>query len=169
MQEDTSEFDHYYKEFPKPIAEAVIRGMEETGPLLDNIKTNLGELEALLEEMNSLWFTEDGFYRFYYQSFKVYHLQHETQRIVSALKTIAPDNRRFCEFFEQVIREGASGKKFEDEHNQEWLKQTRPIVEAFFHAKYFLEMAVKYGEKLEEPPIMLPSGWAALLCLYGIR
>jgi hypothetical protein len=45
----------------------------------------------------------------------------------------------------------------------------RPIVEAFFHAKFMLTMAVKYGKKLKEAPNMLPSGWAALLYLYKMR
>jgi len=43
------------------------------------------------------------------------------------------------------------------------------MLEAFFHAKYFLEMAVKYGKQLEEPPQRCPSGWASLLTLYKIR
>jgi hypothetical protein len=50
-----------------------------------------------------------------------------------------------------------------------WLETTRPIVEAFFHARYFLEMAVRYGKKLKMPPAMLPSGWAAFLYLYNLR
>jgi hypothetical protein len=45
---------------------------------------------------------------------------------------------------------------------------TRPIVEAFFHAGFFLEMAVRYA-KLETPPRPLPSGYAALLHLYQLR
>jgi hypothetical protein len=43
------------------------------------------------------------------------------------------------------------------------------MLEAFFHARYFLEMAVKYGRELELPPTLLPSGWAALLYLYNLR
>ena len=30
------------------------------------------------------------------------------------------------------------------------------MIEAFFHARFFLEMAVKYGKELEFPPQMLP-------------
>jgi len=30
-------------------------------------------------------------------------------------------------------------------------------------------MAVKYGAELDEPPMPLPSGWAALLYLYNLR
>ena len=43
------------------------------------------------------------------------------------------------------------------------------IVEAFLHARYFLEMAVRYGQELKHPPALLPSGWAALLCLFELR
>ena len=51
----------------------------------------------------------------------------------------------------------------------QWLAVTRPILEAFFHALYFLEMAVKYGKELKYPPNRLPSGWASLLYLYNLR
>jgi hypothetical protein len=44
----------------------------------------------------------------------------------------------------------------------------RPILEAFFHARYFLEMAVRYAD-LSAPPQTLPSGYAALLSLFGLR
>ena len=49
------------------------------------------------------------------------------------------------------------------------LAVTRPILEAFFHARYFLEMVCKYGRKLKAPPQVLPSGWAAVLYLYQLR
>lgn len=42
------------------------------------------------------------------------------------------------------------------------------ILEAFFHARFFLEMAVRYAT-LPECPNPLPSGYAALLSLYGLR
>jgi hypothetical protein len=45
---------------------------------------------------------------------------------------------------------------------------TRPILEAFFHARFFLEMAVRHAD-IEAPPQPLPSGYAALLYLFGIR
>ena len=62
-------------------------------------------------------------------------------------------------------------KQFKNHHDRNWAKHTRPILEAFFHAKYFLEMAVKYGKELDKVPDIQPSpsGWAALLELYGIR
>jgi hypothetical protein len=48
-------------------------------------------------------------------------------------------------WFRTIVDEG-TGKAFEPEHNQRWLEVTRPIVEAFFHAGYFLEMAVRHGK-----------------------
>jgi len=42
------------------------------------------------------------------------------------------------------------------------------LLEAFFHARYFLEMAIRYAD-LSDPPRPLPSGYAALLYLYGLR
>jgi hypothetical protein len=55
------------------------------------------------------------------------------------------------------------------EDNQHWVERAGPIVQAFLHPRYFLEMAVKYAAQLDEPPEAMPSGWAALLCLYGLR
>jgi hypothetical protein len=66
------------------------------------------------------------------------------------------------------VTEG-TGRTFELSDNTRWLEVTRPIVEAFFHARYFLEMAVRYGGSLKQPPLVLPSGWAAFLHLYGLR
>ena len=86
---------------------------------------------------------------------------------VAALQALAPD-RKLNEWVVQIVSEG-TGKKFELEHNRQWLAVTRPIVEAFFHARYFLEMAVRYGKDLDAPPLMLPSGWAAFLYLYDLR
>lgn len=50
----------------------------------------------------------------------------------------------------------------------EWTAVTRPILEALFHARFFVEMAVRYSD-LAEPPLPLRSGYAALLYLYGLR
>lgn len=137
--------------------------------LLANLKRKLPELKAKLEKIASHWGYEDPVYRFYYHSFKVYFLQKETQQISELLRSMAPEDCKLAPEFEELLNAGASGKEFSNEHNQNWTQHTRPIVEAFFHAKYFLEMAVKYGTELEKPPETLPSGWAALLCFYGLR
>lgn len=135
--------------------------------LLVNLKTAQPELEKLLAEVDNHWGSEDGVYRFYHQSFKVYHLQSQTTRITAALQTLLPD-RPMNEWFREIVAEGI-GKSFEQSHNEDWLRHTRPIVEAFFHAQFFLRMACKYGQELDEIPNPMPSGWAALLYLFDLR
>ncbi|HWP91622.1 MAG TPA: hypothetical protein VNN20_05450 [Thermodesulfobacteriota bacterium] len=135
--------------------------------LFGNIVAELPSLEKLLEECNNHWVYEDKVYRFYRQSYKVYKLQSYTQEIVEKLRLLAP-NRTLNECFMTIIREG-TGKQFKVEDNQNWLAATRSILEAFFHARYFLEMIVKYGKELEAPPLMMPSGWASVLYLYDLR
>ena len=112
---------------------------------------------------------EDGIYRFYHQSFKVYRLQDCTLRAVEMFRSIAETtDGRLCDWFEQIVKDG-TGKEFQPEHNRNWPDHTRPIVEAFLHTRYFLEMMLKYGRELESPPDFLPFGWAAILELYGQR
>jgi hypothetical protein len=50
----------------------------ESVALLENIKRDMDKLEALLAEATHKWRYEDGVYRFYHQSFKVYSLQSQT-------------------------------------------------------------------------------------------
>jgi hypothetical protein len=135
--------------------------------LLKNLAMALPRLEKLLEECSGHWGYEDPIYRFYHQSFKVYQLQAQTLEIVAHLKALLPD-ADLHEWFLQIISEGTD-KTFAMDDNAQWLVVTRPIVEAFFHARYFLEMAVTYGKELFIPPRVLPSGWAAVLSLYNLR
>ncbi len=141
--------------------------LAETDRLLARIHERLPELEALLAKCNDHWGGEDGVYRFYHQSFKVYWLQDLTVRCVEALGGLAP-HLSLNAWFTTIVAEG-TGKEFRREDNRNWLASTRPILEAYFHARYFLEMAVKYGRKYAQPPALLDSGWAATLELYGIR
>lgn len=159
--------------------------------LLQNIKDNLPKLKELYESVSSHWGYEDMIYRFYHHSFKVYWLQGSTMGMFKALLKCAPpmpwlkeEQKRWDNSERQqkwgprpkkinhtvinIVKEG-TGKTFDVSHNKEWNKNTKPIVEAFFHLKFFLEMAIKYGEELEEAPQLLPSGWAALLYFYNLR
>lgn len=153
--------------------------------LLDNIKTNLPALEATLfglddalligvkKSKEQIGLAEDMLYRFYHYSFKVYRLQETTKKIVELLAMLDPkDNKKLCSFFAEIVMASMKVGEWNIKHNKEWTKHTRPIVEAFFHAKYFLAMAVKYGNMFKNrktPPNLLPSGWGALLILYGLR
>lgn len=163
---------------------------DEILELLKNLRRALPALTKLLEEVKDHWCYEDGIYRFYHQSFKVFHLQQKTLEIVEALKKLTPrpaasrTREKFWSYrarektagatplhpwFMKIVGEG-TGKVFDVSHNENWLAVARPIVEAFLHAKYFLEMAVKYGGRFRSrTPKLLPSGWAAFLYLYDLR
>jgi len=136
--------------------------------LIHNIKENLPELEGLLERISGHWQYEDLIYRYYHHSFKVYWIQQNTEEMVALFLKLSPNekglNNKFVEIFE-----AGQGKTFKMEDNQNWNKVCAPMVESFLHAKFFLEMIVKYGKKYNEAPNMLDSGWAAVLILYGLR
>lgn len=146
--------------------------------LLANLKDKLPKLEDLLNTVYDEHNYDDGIYRLYHHSFKVFNLQGLTIEIVKELRSIRPeptiqelkenDWSDLNKDFLQIYYEGTR-RTFSLDDNARWLHATRPIVEAFLHAKYFLEMAVKNGKDLEKAPDMLPSGWAAFLYLYNMR
>lgn len=139
-------------------------------PLLDNIKNNLPSLKKLHEHISSEWCAEDYFYRFYHHSYKIYNIQELTKDIINALDKLHPANIELSlnKMFLDICFEGTN-KEFTREVNKEWAENTKPLIDAFLHAKYFLELIIKYGEDLEQAPESLPSGWAAILHLYNMR
>jgi len=144
--------------------------MDSEHALLANIHDHLPELESFLAEVQDPLTYEERLYRFYYQSWKVYELQGLTREIARLLAAIAHGGRPFCAAFQEILDAGAGEVRFEAAHHQAWTQHTRIFVEAFLHATFFLEMAVTYGHRLATPPTdTLPFGWAALLCLYGLR
>jgi hypothetical protein len=134
--------------------------------LLANMHAQHEALKALMDASSDHWGFEDPLYRFYHQSFKVFALQQRTDTIVRRLSDLLP-GRPLRPWFLEIVRQG-TGKEFATSDNDRWMLATRPIVEAFFHARFFLEMAVRYAP-LEAPPRTLPSGYAALLYLYQLR
>jgi hypothetical protein len=129
----------------------------------------LPELEALLVKIGDHWVYEDLIYRYYHHSFKVYYIQEHTKEIYNMLVKLNFEDAPLNRLFMNVYNEGCNDIKWVHEHNTEWSLICRPLVEAFFHAKYFLEMIVKYGKELETAPELLPSGWASVLTLYNLR
>jgi hypothetical protein len=97
----------------------------------------------------------------------LYFMQEYTNQIVAKLQSLAP-HLPLNDWFMEIVRQG-TGRDFTLEDNRNWVTITRPMLEAFFHARYFLEMACKFGKELKTPPEVMPSGWAALLYLYNIR
>ena len=155
----------HVRETEAEVAESMKRDPEVR--LLRNLREKEAELKSQLEACSDHWGYEDPVYRFYHQSFKVFWLQERTRSLAALLAEIAPTDRPLDPWFVEIVRAG-TGRAFAPEDNARWTEATRPIVEAFFHARYFVEMAVRYAS-LHEPPQFLPSGYAALLCLYGLR
>jgi hypothetical protein len=104
----------------------------QVAALFSNLKAALPKLQALLDKYKGDWEYEDGVYRFYHQSYKVYDLQVGTTSITEALQALAPE-RELDEWYRQIVSDG-TGNKFAQDHNSRWLAETRPIVEASFHA-----------------------------------
>ena len=90
-----------------------------------------------------------------------------TLEIVNALAALMPD-RPLNKWFMEIIQQG-TGKTFVEAHNHAWPESTRGILEAFFHARFMLEMACKYGKELEKPSNLIQSGWGAVLYLFYLR
>jgi hypothetical protein len=75
-----------------------------------------------------------------------------------------PPNEWYC----RIVKEGTE-HDFDLSMNDDWLRHTRPILEAFWHTKYFIQMMIKYAKELETAPQATPSGWAAILYLFELR
>ena len=159
------------QEFALPLREYLalqLRREPEEKRLLKTAKRRLPKLKALLAEVSDHWGYEDGIYRFYHHSFKVYYrLQPATLKIVEALQALAPHLKLNADFM-QIVAAGTR-REFKAAHNKNWSRHTGPIVEAFFHARHMLAMACKYAEELPKPPPVLPSGYATFLYLYNLR
>lgn len=133
--------------------------------LLKRLTEHWERLQTLLVDLGD---HDDNVYRFWHQSFKVYHLQEMTLEIKTALETVLPE-RSLNEWFLQIVNEG-TGHEWERAHNDAWLEIPRKIVEAYFHSRYFLRCAVKVAEaEHQELPLPMPSYLAALLELYRLR
>lgn len=139
---------------------------EQETKLLDNILASKDAIAALLSECSGYSY-EDCVYRFYHQSFKVFYIQELTQKIVDLLKTLLP-GVQLDKWFVEIMQAG-TGKEFKIEDNDNWSATTRPILEAFFHAKYFIEMLSLRISSKDDQSVWLTSGWAAVLSLYGLR
>jgi hypothetical protein len=109
----------------------------------------------------------EGVYRFFHQSFKVYRLQAATQQISDALQALLPEVP-LNPWFAQIVADG-TGRVFANEHNAHWLRETRPIVEAFLVTKHALDMACRHARAYEEPPTVLETGWGTVLYLFTLR
>jgi len=135
-----------------------------------NLIDQADKSRELLNKVNGVWQGEDGIYRFYHRSFKVFYLKKVTVSIVTHLRSLS--DRDLNPIFTEIISHGDS-KSFNNDTNSNWVENTKPVVDAFLHAKSMLELVVKYGESLKETgaeiPSFIPTGYGTLLHLYGMR
>ncbi len=143
------------------------KSIEKDQALLVAIKHHLPKLDELKEALHREY--ENGIYRFYHQSLKVYQLQYSTLEALALIQQIATDtdNELNSEFM-LILMQG-TGIEFDIAHNQAWSSHTRTIVEAFLHAHYFINMLTNFGHQLDIAPQWLPNGWAAILELFNQR
>ena len=135
--------------------------------LLANIKQHMPEITELLRKFEDR--EEDGIYRFLHQSFKVYGLQQPIREAVALFRRLAPEQVELNKWFAAIADE-ALGREFKGRQtNDDWLAETRLILEAFWHCMYFLRHMQQYGGVLDRSPERLPSGWASVLYLYDVR
>jgi hypothetical protein len=127
--------------------------------LIKNLRKRRKVLEELLEKINSHWEIEDIVYRLYHDSYKTQWAMDVTHKVLKEMEGLYRygwKNRNAV--FKEVMEEGLDPKA-----------DPRRWVEAMLHARYVLEMAVKYSKEVKKPLQCLPSGYAALLYLYGLR
>lgn len=129
--------------------------------LLKAIREAHPKLKELLKKVESHWEYEDLVYRFYHHSFKAHFAADLGNEVFDKLLSLVPWGQHECPIFIRNLRKRCRGKKTQ--------RRARADIELLFHAHYFLKMAVKYGKKYKRGPRPLPSGYAALLCLYGLR
>lgn len=134
--------------------------------LLRTIRERMHELESFMPDRGRFCH-EDPMYRFYQQSPKLYEIQERTREIASKLQSLAPHLPLHPQFLD-IVSHG-TGREINSEETDGWSESTKPILDGFLHAHFFLEMVCKYGKELRAPPKTIPSGWAAVLCLFGLR
>ena len=133
---------------------------ERINTLFLRIKARLPELEELARDLEEA--EEDGVYRFYHGSNKVFFLQDPVKAAFTLIKEIGgeddPPNFEYAR-----IVEAGTAHQFSETTNANWEAETKPILDAFWHTKYFINMMVKYAKELETVEMMVEPGMAAVL------
>ena len=99
----------------------------------------------------------------------MYGLQSLIRRAMELFDELSPSGTEINPWL-QAITAGATAHRFDlARSNRHWQAETRPILEGFWHCHYFIRMLARFGRELDTAPDVLPYGWAAVLCLYGLR
>jgi hypothetical protein len=140
--------------------------LERINALFLRIKAHLPELEEVASELEEA--EENGIYRYYHGSYKVFNLQNPVKDAFTLIKKIGGEDDPPLHDYAQIVEAGTA-HDFGEKTNANWDAETKPILEAFWHTKYFVQMMVKYGKKLEKVEMPLDYGMAAVLYLFELR
>lgn len=135
--------------------------------LLGRIKEARERMRELCTSADAEFGAPDRFYRFYYQSFKVFHIQVLTKSFYDLIVDLSR-GEPLNPWFVEIVEDGL-GKQFELGHNEDWLKYTRPLLEAYFHARMAVDQMLWCADNMEGAEAMLPSPWAAVLAIFKQR
>lgn len=142
---------------------------EKEQKLIERLKERETEIRQLQQQVENWHASPDGIYRFYHHSYKVFSLNHYTEQIVSFFTELMDIERKDLHpWFVEICEEGL-GRSFTQEANSNWLNETRPVMEAFFHAKHLLDMMIVYGLDKDAKEREGFGGWFSVLYLYQIR
>ena len=140
---------------------------ERMDALLLRIKARLPELEELARTLREA--EEDGVYRFYHGSYKVFDLQDPVKEAFALIKEIGVEADPPHFDYARIVEAGTAHDFQGERTNANWVVETKPILEAFWHTKYFINMMVKYAKELETVEMPLDYGMAAVLYVFELR
>jgi hypothetical protein len=78
--------------------------LERIDALLSRIKARLPEIDAWLTESADEWCEEDGVYRFYHQSMKVFYLQEMVRKALKLIEEIGGEEDPPSEWYCQIVK-----------------------------------------------------------------
>lgn len=94
----------------------------------------------------------------------MFSAQDTTLKFVTALQALMPD-RPLNTWFQQIVTDG-TGHVFAIEDNDRWLEIARPVLEARFHSRFMVKMAVVAAQELDEPPRVCYPTTGQPSCIY---
>src|SRR5215204_2025811 len=145
------------KEVLQEIDEAYKKKLAHGETLLANIKEQRPRIESLLSHYKRE--EPDLVYRFYHQSYKFFIMVDLTRQAVEFFVSIAPESATLNDWYRSIADEALSKGFDPDKTNPIWLAETLPVLQGYWHSKYFLEQMLVAADELDRAPEILPSGW----------
>lgn len=108
-----------------------------------------------------------GLYKFYSQSFKVFHLQVDLQKMLGALRAVWPE-RDLNPHFIAILNAGLAAR-FDPSSNGRWAEDSAPVINAFLHARIMLAEVVACDPgNSSDGDTLAADRWATVRLLYNL-